>query len=279
MNVADNTVIAVHYGQLATTRSDVYLNYSDYGEADGPDALAYYFWVIECGDRRVVLDTGFAGDVGRRRGRTLLIDPRDAFAALSVPDEPDTVIVLSHAHYDHIGNIAHFQRASFAMARAEYEYWIGSPRPLTVTHRVIEHDELDQLKALREEGRLRLLDDDVEIAPGIRAILAPGHTPGQLMLLVDTAGGRVLLTSDAVHTDEELVRRMPFRHMCDLVSSAATYDLIDRLRAEVAATEVVVGHESSLGGRYPPDPRLPDHSLVLTAPFSSHPPLMTRKAP
>lgn len=277
MTVVDNTVVAVRYGRLDTSRSDVYLNYGDYGEADGPDALAYYFWVIESGDRRVVLDTGFAAEVGRRRGRTLLIDPRDALDALSVPDEPDTLIVLSHAHYDHIGNIGHFTRASFAMARAEYEYWIERPRPLAITHRVVEQSELETLKALHEEGRLRLIDDDVHLGGGIRAVLAPGHTPGQLMLLVDTRHGRVLLTSDAVHTDEELARRMPFRHMCDLVSAASTYDLIDRLRAEVPATEVVVGHEQSLAARYPSDPRLPEHSLVLTPSRSDS--LSTRKAP
>lgn len=259
-----HTVIAVRYGELATSRSDVYLNYHDYSEADGPDALAYYFWVVESAAHTIVFDTGFAADVGKRRGRTLLIDARDAFDRLAVPDESDTLVVLSHAHYDHIGNLDHFSRASFVIARAEYEYWIENPRPLSVTHRVIESRELDTLRSLKDAGRLRLLDEDTDLAPGIRAILAPGHTPGQLMLLVTTPGGRLLLTSDAVHTDEELARRMPFRHMCDLPAAAAAYDLIDKLRAEVEGTEVVVGHEHSLGERYRSDPRLPDHSLVLS---------------
>lgn len=267
-----HTVVAIRYGELLTSRSDVYLNYGDYAEPDGPDALSYYFWVIEGGERTVVLDTGFGAEVGPRRGRRLLLDPREAFSALGVADAPETTVVISHAHYDHIGNLAHFREASFVMARAEWDYWLENATPLATTHRVAEPDEIAHLRTLRDEGRLRLLDADEEIAPGIRAVHAPGHTPGQLMLLVDTLEGRLLLTADAVHTDEELERRMPFRHMCELPAAAATYELIDALARD--GVRVVVGHEHSLVDRFTSDPRLPEHSLVLSDPDTPK-----RKAP
>ena len=145
MSLHANSVVAVRYGELPTTRSDVYLNYVDYGEPDGPDSLSYYFWVVRGATTTVVLDTGFSAEVGARRGRTLLIDPVRAFDALDVSDDADTVVVLSHAHYDHIGNLGRFRHATFVIAREEYDYWVADPHPLATTHRDVEPSEIAEL--------------------------------------------------------------------------------------------------------------------------------------
>jgi glyoxylase-like metal-dependent hydrolase (beta-lactamase superfamily II) len=258
-------VVAVRYGRLRTSRADAYLNHGDYGLPDGPFEFAYDFWVIRNAARTIVFDTGFAPAVGRRRGRELLVDPRAAFAALEVLDDERTTVVLSHAHYDHIGNVDAFARARFAMAAAEYDFWVERPREQHLTRQLVEPAELEILRARRDEGRLDLIDGPDEIAPGIRLIPAPGHTPGQVMLLVGTAGGGILLTADAVHFDEELEQGMPFRHMCDIVAAADSYALISDLRSSGEAALVIAGHEPSYRGRFPSDPRLPEHTLVLSA--------------
>lgn len=257
-------VIAVRYGRLVGTRAGAFLNYADYGEPDTPQELAYDFWVIRNDRRTIVLDTGYAPEVGIRRGREVLIEPAAALRALDVADDEDTVVVLSHAHYDHIGNTRAFARARFLMAEAEYEFWVERPRAQHLTRQLVEQDELDALAALRAAGRLELIDGDRELAPGITVISAPGHTPGELMVLVRTEAGGVLLAADAVHFDEELERRMPFRHMCDIVAAADCYDAIDALRERGAVSRVIPGHEPGLRDRYPSDPRLPEHTLVLS---------------
>ncbi|CAN5254496.1 N-acyl homoserine lactonase family protein [soil metagenome] len=266
MSVNDTyEVVAVRYGRLLTTRADAYLNYADYGEPDEPFEFAYDFWVISNADRTVVLDTGFAPAVGKRRGRELLIDPRAALAALGVADDENTTVILSHAHYDHIGNVDAFESARFVMSGAEYEFWVEKPRAQHLTRQVIEEAELERLRALRAAGRLELIDGATEVAPGIRLIPTPGHTPGQLMVLVNTASGGILLAADAVHFEEELERRMPFRHMCDIVAAADSYAAIEELRASGDAALVIAGHEPAYRGRFPADVRLPEHSLVLSA--------------
>lgn len=258
-------VVAVRYGRLLSTRADGYLNHHDYHEPDGPLEVAYDFWVIRNASRTIVLDTGFDPAVGLRRGREVLVEPSAAFAALDVVDDEATVVVLSHAHYDHIGNVDRFQRARFVMGAAEYDFWVERPRNQLVTRQLVEPDELATLRALRDDGRLELVEGAMTLAPGVEIVPAPGHTPGQLMLLVRTGVGPILLTSDAVHFDEELERRMPFRHMCDLVAAADSYDQIDEMRASGAADRVIVGHEPAYRERFPADPRLPEHTLVLSA--------------
>jgi glyoxylase-like metal-dependent hydrolase (beta-lactamase superfamily II) len=258
-------VVAVRYGRLVTTRADGYLNHHDYHEPDGPLEFAYDFWVVRDDDRTVVVDTGFDPIVGARRGRELLVDPRAAIAALDVPDDATTTVVVSHAHYDHIGNLGMFRRARVVMARAEYDFWVAHPRAQHLTRQLVEPGELDLLRRLREEGRLELIDAPLDLAPGIRLLPAPGHTPGELMVLVETPAGGVLLTADAVHFDEELRRRMPFRHMCDIVAAADSYDAIDALRASGAASRVIAGHEPAYRDQFPPHPRLPEHAFILSA--------------
>ena len=70
---------------------------------DGPIEMDYYFWVLRSADTLRLVDCGFDPDAGRRRGRTLLIDPIEALSRLAIAPEDVREIIVSHAHYDHIG--------------------------------------------------------------------------------------------------------------------------------------------------------------------------------
>ena len=51
-----------------------------------------------------------------------------------------------------------------------------------------------------DNPRLALLDDGDVIVPGIRAIAAPGHTPGHLCLELESGGERLVVLGDLVHS-------------------------------------------------------------------------------
>ena len=71
-------VVAVRYGEWATTRSEVFHDGVEAGAPAAPFVLAYYFWIVETPDRTVVVDTGFDPAVADRRGRTALVAFADA---------------------------------------------------------------------------------------------------------------------------------------------------------------------------------------------------------
>jgi glyoxylase-like metal-dependent hydrolase (beta-lactamase superfamily II) len=247
--LSDNNVLAVQYGELASHRSHVFLNYSDYHEPDGPYDLAYYFWLVRKGGRTIVVDTGFSRSGGDRRGRTTLVAPPVAFAALGIAPDFAGEVVLTHAHYDHIGNLGYFTRARFIMSKSEFEFATKSVGDHVLFTAVIDAEDVECLRELHASGRLELIDNDIELIPGIRLVHAPGHTPGQLMVDFDAGSGRVLLTSDAVHFDEELDRDMPFRNMCDLPGAYRSFELVRRLRAD--GREIIAGHEAAIAAQYP----------------------------
>lgn len=157
--------------------------------------------LIRSGDRRILLDTGggakLAEERGQHCGRIL-----QSLASLGVsPDQIDTV-VISHAHWDHAGGasvpsgdrwVPTFPRASYWLWRGEWEYWMNpdlADRPPFLD---------DVLPPLVEHNRLELAESEVEVAPGVRLIAAPGHTPGHLCVALTAGSEMAVYTGDMFH--------------------------------------------------------------------------------
>lgn len=145
----------------------------------------YVCLYLDTGRHRVLVDTG-AGRLGPTTGR-LVANLRRAGVE---PADIDTVI-LTHAHADHIGGNCQaegqpaFPRARYVMSRREWDFWTGPPdlsrlgcsAPLK---QVLLQAVAQNLEPLRNQ--LDLLDQEGEIVPGVRALAAPGHTPGHWAL-------------------------------------------------------------------------------------------------
>jgi len=211
--------------------------------------MAYYFWLLRGSSSTVLVDTGFDPDVAARRGRTCVCTPVAALTALGVePAEVDTVVV-THFHYDHIGNLDAFPAARFVVPRRELEFWTGpvAARAQFAAH--VEAEEIARVERFVSEGRVRVTEGEEEILGGVRAIDVGGHSPGQQVTAVAVDGGLVVLASDAVHFYEELELERPFGVIADLAEMYLAYDLLKEMAAAGAA--VVPGHDPDVLRRFP----------------------------
>jgi glyoxylase-like metal-dependent hydrolase (beta-lactamase superfamily II) len=252
MNAAGEAreVLAVKYGHRVTTRAESYLNYHLYGEPDADMDVDYYFWVIRDGGRVVLVDSGFAPEVGDRRRRTHYGTPAQALPALGIAPDEVGAIVITHAHWDHTGNIRQFPRAQLVMTEAEYGFWTS---PVAARGQFAAHSEPGEIALLakaREEDRLTLFTGRHTLAPGIELTEVGGHTPGQLIVSVATAdGGTAVLASDALHFYEELERDRPFSVLADLPAMYRAYDTLAQLAAQ-PRTHLVAGHDPRVRARF-----------------------------
>ena len=231
-------------------RSDVFLNYPVYRQPDAPLNMDYFVWVLQNDERTVVVDTGYSEHGAKVRGRDVLIPVAELLQRLGVDVTAVATVIVTHAHYDHIGNLDAFPAARFVLSRREYEFWTSPNAHKALFHHSVEDDELETLKRLVESGRVDFFDDQTQPAPGIEVIEVGGHTPGQSVVKVDTAEGTVLLASDAVHYYEEMTDDMPFSSVADLVEM---YDAFARLRSMLASGEIahlVPGHDPTTLGRF-----------------------------
>jgi glyoxylase-like metal-dependent hydrolase (beta-lactamase superfamily II) len=235
-------VLAVRYGTLPSRKSELYYRYESYKDADDDAALDYYFWVIRGGGATILVDTGFDPGAAERRGRTCLVAPLDALAEVGIRPADVTTIVVTHLHYDHTGNLRAFPDAQLVVPARELEFWTGdfAARPQFAPH--AEQADVAYVVRAAEEGRVRLTQGTEEILDGVQVITVGGHSPGQQVMVVESAAGPVVLSSDAVHLYEELELDRPFAVMHDLEQMYAAYDLVHDLERSRGAV-VVPGHD------------------------------------
>jgi glyoxylase-like metal-dependent hydrolase (beta-lactamase superfamily II) len=243
-------VVAVRYATRETTRSECFLRYHAYGEPDAPLRMDYFFWVLQSGARTVLVDTGFAPAVGERRGRTCLCPPVEALARVGVrPDEVD-LLILTHLHYDHTGNVDAFPQVELLVPGRELDFWTQPQASRFLFAATVEPDEIARLVEAERGGRVRRVEGTEVVAPGITAICVGGHSPGQLVLVVDSARGPVVLASDALHYYEELERDWPFEVTVDLEEVYLAFDTLRELAAKPGAV-LVAGHDPAVLERFP----------------------------
>ena len=242
-------VLAVRYGTRQASAAEVFLNYHAYHEPDRPLRMDYFFWVARNPARTIVIDTGFSPAAGASRGRTMLLDTVPALRAAGLVPDAVAQVVLTHAHYDHIGGLPAFGAAEVIMTRDEYDFWSGPMGRRGQFAHTTEASEIGHLRELRDSGRLTLAGRAVAVAPGIELTEVGGHTPGQAIVTVATGAGPVILASNAVHYYEELERDRPFSTVANLADMYAAFDQIREMGAEPGA-RVVAGHDPLVAERF-----------------------------
>ena len=261
----DRDVVIVRHGTL--TRGAMIVD-RDGGRAGEPLTLDYYFWIVLDPAGTVLVDCGYSAQEAAARGRTIARAPEEVFATFGLDEQWEGDVVLTHLHYDHTGAIDRFPRARLHVADAEMAFRRAggcSDEHLTAAADLAALADADaDRRLLRHDGAVHLRD-------GIDLIPAPGHTPGQLMVRVETRGGVVLLASDAAHFDEEYLDDLPFTSMTDPDAALLTY--ADLRRRRDRGEEIVAGHEAGLIDRYAgsAEPYGPETAVIRAAPRRATP--------
>jgi glyoxylase-like metal-dependent hydrolase (beta-lactamase superfamily II) len=242
-------VLAVRYGTVRSRKSDLYYRWQAYGEADAVADMDYFFYVLRGGGETILIDTGFRPQEALRRGRECLVAPLDALARLGVDPAAVARVVITHLHWDHVGNVEAFADSELLVPEPELEFWADPVARNLQFWSVVDPDPLAYLIDAHRLGRVVTTAAEAEIVPGVRVVTVGGHSPGQQVVAVDTASGRVVLASDAVHFYEELELERPFGVAVNLREMCVAYELLKRLERESHAV-VIPGHDPAVASRF-----------------------------
>jgi glyoxylase-like metal-dependent hydrolase (beta-lactamase superfamily II) len=165
--------------------------------------LPYTCLLIDTGKDRVLIDTGIGVDRSNpNQGRL-----QSLLRAEGIDPHEIGTVVLSHGHPDHVGGNLNeagkpaFPNARYVMFRKEWDYWTSNP---SLAELPVDDGFKQSMLASAQrnlpgiKAQLDLVDPETEIAPGILAIAAFGHAPGQMGLDISSGGEKLLFVADAV---------------------------------------------------------------------------------
>ena len=205
--------------------------------------------LLEIGGRRVLLEAGAGTTMGPNGGRLL-----ENLRRIGVSAEDIDLVVISHTHPDHVGNLATadggktFPRATVMAPREDWTFFVEGepdlsymPVPLDFRRRFAANIKRSVLPYTKD---IELYEAGAELVPGMTTIAASGHTPGMVAFLVHSGADQLLLTADLAYHPVVNIDR-PWRPGPDRDQEAAAI-VRRRIFDRAAADRVLI-----LGFHYP----------------------------
>ena len=178
---------------------------------DGRVDLPFSFMLARRDDRVVLIDCGFMQDEGsfsQKFGVPTWISPVRLLEAMDIAADEVTDIVLTHCHFDHMGAVGEFPNATLHIQKSELLSWYEAfalPRRYQHLTMIVDPNSMRTALEASFEHRINMIDGDQDdVLPGIHARLASGHTIGQQFIIVETAGGRAVVSGDCVYNKVQL---------------------------------------------------------------------------
>ena len=157
--------------------------------------LAMRSMLVRNGNGKIVLVDNGAGNKHLKQLRR-----RD------VACENVTDVILTHLHFDHCGYTTQKEeqpgeKSLFKMAFPNAIHWVGRAQWENFLHpNALEADSyfIENMQAAYDSGKLRLIESDTNLCPGIDLRLFDGHTPGQIVPYITTPERTYIFAGDVI---------------------------------------------------------------------------------
>jgi glyoxylase-like metal-dependent hydrolase (beta-lactamase superfamily II) len=219
--------------------------------------IAMVVWLIRGGGRNALFDSGFHREGWLKQFPMAdYLRPDEAVKLAGVLPEDVTDIVISHAHWDHMGGIDLFPKATVWIQKQEYAYYTGEAWQPGGKHGGVDPDDVQALVQLNISGRLRLVDgDNVEILPGIRTYTGARHTFASQYIRVE-ADPPFVLASDNCYLYRNLAEHKASATFSEADQSANIQNQSRMTELAGSPDRVVPGHDPLQFERFPTQGRI-----------------------
>jgi len=246
MSATQYEVYAIKYAHHARRAAENFIGGDPH---DGPMPLDYFVWLVRGAGREIVVDTGFSAATAARRQRNHLRCPTEGLRLLGCDANAVKDVVITHLHYDHVGNFDLFPAATYHLQDLEMNYATGRHMRQPVFSGAFDVEDVVGMVRSNYAGRVSFHDGDAQLAPGVSLHLIGGHTMGLQVVRVATRRGWLVLASDASHFYANMEQVRPFPIVYNVAAMVEGYGKL-RALAESPA-HIIPGHDPLVLERYP----------------------------
>lgn len=239
-------------------------------DENGLMGASMHSFLVEIAGKRFVIDTGIGEQKTRAAEMFRLRDTGylDRFEETGWTRESVDGVICTHLHVDHVGWntmlvdgkwVPTFPNARYYFVREEFEHWKAfdaDPNANDAYQTDWARDMVDgkavyndSVRPIDEAGLVTLVDSDAEIVPGLRLLPTPGHTPGHVCVVIESAGKRAVITGDLMHTVFQIAHPEWSSLLdSDLIESAVSRTRMVREWAETGALVLGTHFPTPTGG-------------------------------
>ena len=159
--------------------------------------------VLRTPETTILVDTG-RGPLAPSRFGTPPAELPSSLSAAGIQPTDISLVLLTHLHYDHVGwslspdgLLPFFPNARYVASKVDWDYWQTCEDPERVDH---VNTFRSRFEPVLQHGVLDFVEGEEKVAPGVRTLPTPGHTPGHMSLLLESAGERGVVTGDVFHS-------------------------------------------------------------------------------
>jgi glyoxylase-like metal-dependent hydrolase (beta-lactamase superfamily II) len=216
---------------------------------DAPMPMDYFVWGAKSANHTVVVDMGFTEETAKRRKHDFFRCPGDGLQLVGIDPAKVDDVIITHMHWDHVGNFDKFPNARFHIQQQELNYVTGTDTYWKGFKGGVLVEDVCSLIRTNYQERVVFHDGEGQVAPGISVHFVGGHTKGQQIARILTRRGWVVVASDAAHYYENMERRNPFPAVYNVGDNLISFDTARELAA--SPDHVIPGHDPLVMKRYP----------------------------
>jgi glyoxylase-like metal-dependent hydrolase (beta-lactamase superfamily II) len=188
-NSAALKVFAVKYGDSLFPKSGIF--HGDKSKEKVP--FCWLFYYIEYKDRKILVDTGFNEDaLVKSWGISNFKDPETILRENGVPAGDITDVIITHAHFDHIGCLHRFPNARVFINRREFNAFMRWEAK-TLSDR-------KNKEALKDNPRVTIFDKEETVCDFFKIKTTGGHTGGSAVVFFSFGGKQYCLVGDEAYS-------------------------------------------------------------------------------
>jgi glyoxylase-like metal-dependent hydrolase (beta-lactamase superfamily II) len=222
------------------------------GPKDQKVDIAMVVWLIRGGGHTILFDSGFHRETFTKDFPMQdYLRPDLAIKTAGVDPDQVTDLVISHAHWDHMGGIDLFPKAQVWIQKEEYRYYTMDAWQPGGDHGGIDPEDVKELVQLNTEGRVHLVDgDNIEIFPGIRAYTGSRHTYASQYLCVQ-GNPSYVLSSDNVYLYLNLSTHLASATFSDADHAANIAQQSRMIQLAGSPDRILPGHDALQFQKFP----------------------------
>jgi len=160
-------------------------------------SFAWLFYLVKTPDATVLIDTGFRDEALAKRFGITFVDPVAVLKKAGFAPESITDIIITHAHFDHIGSVDAFPNARIHIHTGAYKSFLDAPSMPHIA------------SFLRENRNVFQFDSIYKLGYSITVYPVEGHAYGSCSVEILLPSGRIVLTGDEAYVDENVNQAIP----------------------------------------------------------------------